>query len=140
MLAVDVEWPQDWCRTCGAKPGLACVTGSGRIAHKPHGQRTKQPIRALDGFGKGAPKRPSIPVSVRAQVRHRSQGRCEFVDGGGRRCSKAGVHLHHVKRRSQGGADTPENLKDFCSADHRWVHDNPEAARALGFLAQKGTA
>lgn len=41
---------------------------------------------------------------------------------------------HHLLRRSQGGSDDPSNLLLLCRAHHRWVHDHPAQARALGLL------
>lgn len=50
------------------------------------------------------------------------------------RCSN-GLHPHHLRRQSQGGPDTPENLLSVCPAHHRWIHDNPEDACSRGLLA-----
>jgi 5-methylcytosine-specific restriction endonuclease McrA len=46
---------------------------------------------------------------IRARYRHFCQ-----VPG----CSRAAVHAHHIKPRSQGGSDDPENLISLCAAHH----------------------
>lgn len=46
-----------------------------------------------------------------------------------------GLHRHHVVRRSQGGADTPDNLLWLCPWHHHYVHHHPAEAKALGLLA-----
>ena len=39
---------------------------------------------------------------------------------------------HHRILRSQGGTHDVDNLVTLCDWGHRWVHDNPAAARLLG--------
>lgn len=82
---------------------------------------------------KGQPKRKRIPEQVRRAVRARSGEQCEFASGGVR-CEEMAVHMHHRRRRSQGGRDTVSNLVDLCSSCHSWTHEHPEAAAALGLL------
>lgn len=97
--------------------------------------------------GRGADRKVTpLPVAVRAAVSRRSGGQCEWdaerVWGPGTfkssalssRCGARAVHKHHVRMKSLGGTDAPANLADLCSEHHRWVHDNPDAARALGLL------
>lgn len=45
-----------------------------------------------------------------------------------------GLHVHHVKRRSQGGKDELRNLVSLCALHHGWVHEHVAEARRLGFL------
>ena len=45
------------------------------------------------------------------------------------------VDLHHVTRRSQGGADSPDNLRPVHRKCHSHIHDNPAEAKRRGFLA-----
>lgn len=45
------------------------------------------------------------------------------------------LHVHHIKRRSQGGTDDPWNLVALCPVHHGWVHEHPEMARRMGLLA-----
>lgn len=77
----------------------------------------------------------SLPAAVRRQVASRSGGRCEAaplvtVEG----CGGVGEHAHHVRLRSQQGADTVSNLRWVCHSHHTWIHDHPADAAALGLL------
>lgn len=117
-------WPELFCDSCRARPGEACVTMGGNLRSKPHANRGRRP-KAAD----------AIPAFVRGQVTRRSGGRCEAPF-----CTARAVHMHHIKRRSQGGADTAENIKHLCAGDHRFVHDHPDIARMHGLLAPKGDA
>jgi hypothetical protein len=68
----------------------------------------------------GAPQRAaqSIPPAIRRSVLRRDGGRCR-VPG----CRHATfVDVHHLVSRSEGGANTTENLVTLCSAHHRAVH------------------
>ena len=80
-------------------------------------------------------KRRIIPAVVREDVFDRTRGRCEFVYDG-HRCIYPPQHLHHVRRRSQGGTDTPENLLGLCRDHHQWVHEHVAEAVELGYLAK----
>ncbi len=52
-------------------------------------------------------------------------------------CGEPGgaVDLHHVQRRSQGGLDTPANLRPVHRKCHMRIHDHPAEAKRRGFLA-----
>ncbi len=68
----------------------------------------------------GAPQRAaqSITPAIRRSVLRRDGGRCQ-VPG----CRHATfVDVHHLVPRSEGGANTAENLVTLCSAHHRAVH------------------
>lgn len=114
------------------KDGIDCPCGCG--AFGVPNPKTGHPRKCVDtcptcSRPRGAPKRKPIPQQVRRQVAVRSEGRCEH-DG----CGAIAVHMHHVRRRSQGGKDTVSNIKHLCLWSHTWVHDNPEAAAELGLL------
>ncbi len=54
---------------------------------------------------------------------------CAAVDAQGPACAVCGIsshwlgfHHHHVQKRSQGGADTVENLLRVCGACHARLH------------------
>ena len=51
--------------------------------------------------------------TLQRRVRARDRHFCQ-VPG----CSRAAVHAHHIKPRSQGGSDDPENLISLCAAHH----------------------
>lgn len=70
---------------------------------------------------------------ARRAVQLRSQGRCEAVCC--EQCTGQGNQAHHVRRRSQGGADDPSNLLWVCSACHHEIHARPAWARERGLLA-----
>lgn len=73
-----------------------------------------------------------IPPAVRSAVQRRSLGRCELRLRG---CMGNALHMHHRKRRSQGGQNTPGNLLHLCPHCHGWVHNNVEYAKQRGWLA-----
>lgn len=77
--------------------------------------------------------RRRIPESVRRQVLVRAGGYCEArIEGV---CVGTPDHLHHVRRRSQGGPDTVANLKCLCDRCHEWTHQHPHNAVEMGLLA-----
>ena len=123
-----VEWPQVRCPTCGALAGNPCLTGGGNVASKPHRPRTAERVDAPPR------KKALVPTSVRLAVRRRSGGWCELVDDNGVRCREYATQQHHLRRRSQGGLDTKENLLDLCAVHHGWVHSHPQAAADAGYL------
>ena len=49
-------------------------------------------------------------------------------------CGARSVHLHHRKRRSQGGPDTADNLLAVCLDCHERIHANPADSYASGLL------
>jgi 5-methylcytosine-specific restriction endonuclease McrA len=44
-------------------------------------------------------------------------------------------HVHHIKRRSQGGGHELDNLVSLCPIHHGWVHGNVAKSKELGVLA-----
>lgn len=78
------------------------------------------------------PKRdPAELKAAKAVVRARSRGFCEITHVG---CTGRAVHVHHKRRRSQGGTDDPENLLHLCRKGHDFVHSNPEISFRKGWL------
>ena len=71
-----------------------------------------------------------IPVHVRNQVLAAWFSTCAW-------CQQPGgaLDLHHVIRRSQGGKDTPANLRPLHRLCHERVHASPAESKAAGFLA-----
>lgn len=49
-----------------------------------------------------------------------------------------GDHVHHIRRRSQGGKHEPDNGLFVCFRGHDWIHAHPAEAADLGFLAHRG--
>jgi len=71
-----------------------------------------------------------IPAHIREAVLDAAGRVCEWceVPGGALDC-------HHVIRRSQGGKDVQVNLVAIHRLCHQYIHRNPSAAKARGFLA-----
>lgn len=87
------------------------------------------------------PRRPQarrrVPETVRRQVLVRAGARCEarFTS----HCTGVAEHLHHRRRRSQGGGDTPANLVAVCRGCHEAIHGSPARAVAEGLLVASST-
>lgn len=41
-------------------------------------------------------------------------------------CSRTNIELHHVKKKSQGGKDTLDNLLVLCNTHHVMIHTSPK--------------
>lgn len=73
------------------------------------------------------------PMSAvtKQQVRDRSGGVCEVRVPG---CHGKAVQMHHKKRRSQGGAHSPDNLLHVCGRCHTWIHQHVADAKQHGWI------
>lgn len=91
----------------------------------PLGRRTRLRARG----GQRGPDR-----AVRAAVAQRDRG-CRLAGRLDVACWGPCCHLHHIRRRSQGGSNDADNLVALCPGHHAWVHEHPRAAAALGLLA-----
>jgi hypothetical protein len=82
----------------------------------------------------------SIPPALRRAVLRRDQGRCR-VPG----CRHAVfTDVHHLRLRSDGGANSLDNLLTLCSAHHRAIHRGELVTEGIGagdatFLHADGT-
>lgn len=84
--------------------------------------------------GRPRDKRPSYQAEFERQrplVRRRSRGRCEAQTSV---CTGRAVHVHHRKPRGRRGSNALVNLLDTCVLCHKWIHDHPKAANAVGLL------
>lgn len=63
-----------------------------------------------------------IPAAVVREVHARSEGICEAMVPGV--CTYAADHIHHRKRRSQGGGESFENGLAVCARCHEYLHRN----------------
>ena len=52
----------------------------------------------------------------------------------------ARLHAHHLRKRSQGGKDTPGNLLTVCLTCHDWIHHNERVAALVGLIRRAGWA
>lgn len=59
---------------------------------------------------------------------HLARGECALCQTGFQ------LQLHHKRRRSQGGDDTPENLVWLCLACHARLHAGNLTAREIALL------
>lgn len=59
-----------------------------------------------------------LPGNCRDKVRRRDQSTCRWCG------SQDTLQIHHVRYRSEGGPDVPENLITLCFADHKKTHSN----------------
>jgi len=71
----------------------------------------------------------SIPKKVIDEVLIRSGGLCEYIEMGHRCCRYDPWRraLHHIKKRSQGGLHTPENIILLCGYHHSLAHGIKES-------------
>ncbi len=79
-------------------------------------------------------KSHAVPKDIYAQVVARDNG-CAARTAVREISCDGRLDPHHIQRRSQGGADTVENLVTLCRAHHRWVHEHPALSKSLGLLA-----
>ena len=74
--------------------------------------------------------------AARSVLMARSLGRCEAAVSP--QCTGVGAHAHHVRMRSQGGTNEPENLLLVCLFCHSHIHHNPADSYERGFLKRSG--
>ena len=68
-------------------------------------------------------RRKPIPAAVKHAVTLRDGGQCAHMGIQGERCEqRRWLDMHHHVPKSQGGADTVENLQLLCFHHHRAVH------------------
>lgn len=80
-----------------------------------------------------ARRRQASWPDIRRQVHDRALGVCEARTV---RCDRFGTQAHHIRRRSQGGTDTPANLLWVCGPCHAHIHDNPAEAYEQGWMTR----
>jgi 5-methylcytosine-specific restriction endonuclease McrA len=90
----------------------------------------------------GLRRRSKKHAAAEVVLAHNRQVRLE-IDGF--RCARcrAGwvpLHCHHVSPRSGGVDHSVANLKTLCRSCHAWVHSNPLAAEAEGYLRRRRAA
>jgi 5-methylcytosine-specific restriction endonuclease McrA len=74
-----------------------------------------------------------MPPAVADAVIVRANGACEAC--GFALCGEG--HLHHRKKRSQGGKHTVENLIYVSALCHSTIHENPTLAYKLGLMVKR---
>ena len=80
---------------------------------------------------KPKPKSNHQWMKMRKSAIDRSGGYCEarWED-----CRIHAAHVHHIRRRSQGGTDEPANLLAVCVHCHHMIHTNIAEAVTKGHL------
>lgn len=74
-------------------------------------------------------------AQVAARLEVASAGLCQACDVHPLpACSGKYEHPHHVRPRGVGGLDVFTNALAVGEAHHRWIHEHPYEARALGLL------
>lgn len=91
----------------------------------------KTPLRRTPFKRKPSKSKGEFSPAVRAEIERRSGGKCEACTP---ICRSKAVHIHHIRRRSQGGKGTVANGLHVCSICHTWIHDHPKEAEARGWL------
>lgn len=79
-------------------------------------------------------RRERLLAEASREAQNRANGLCEARWTPN--CRVRGSQAHHVRRRSQGGSDSPSNLLWVCSPCHDAIHEHPQHARDRGFLAR----
>lgn len=94
--------------------------------------RRSSPLRASRSRSLGVD--PSLRDEVMSRDRGcRAAGLVRDVRCWGR------IDPHHLRRRSQGGLDSADNLIAVCRAHHDWIHEHPMIASTLGLLILSAT-
>lgn len=70
-----------------------------------------------------------FPDDVKAEVRRRSGGHCEFPG-----CPSPIQHFHHRKLKKHGGPGTLHNCLGLCVVHHQYIHANPKESYENGWL------
>ena len=92
-------------------------TGKVKIADAPMVDNSDAPTKIR------ARKRVPLPAATKHFVSLRDGGRCTLNDVSGARYSQTRwLDIHHVVEVSNGGDDSPENLRTVCRRHHRQIH------------------
>ena len=86
--------------------------------------RKMQRAKVSSGNGKiQEPGRHPIPAPVKHEVIRLQGNQCFYRTEEGIRCQqKRWLHYHHLRPVSQGGLNTPDNLRLVCSQHHQMIH------------------
>lgn len=77
----------------------------------------------LKGASSVSSRRRPLSAETKHFVNLRDGGRCTEVDDHGARCAQTRwLDIHHVIEVSNGGDNSPENLRTVCTHHHRRIH------------------
>lgn len=79
-------------------------------------------------------RKAELLATVRRQKIARHGRRCQILSPV---CTRWEGGLHHLKKRSQGGADTDANTMLSCCACNRFIERNPAWALEHGFTQRR---
>lgn len=78
---------------------------------------------------------PPVPNTVRVELYNLNDEHCPHC---GNWFALAGAHVHHRKKRTQGGGNDPANLILCPPACHEDIHSNPARSYELGHMVRRG--
>jgi hypothetical protein len=93
---------------------------------------------------------PAESIRRRSERRDRAHVRAVVFTRDDYRCRLAGIAVpdvgpcwgpltpHHLRKASQGGAYTADNLVALCAGHNCWVEDHPDTAHRLGLVRRAG--
>jgi len=131
-----------WAR--GLCTGHAAAASTRTVKPRAKAPMRTKPLAAKAAAARTAPKKrrapkPGVTAETRALVLARAQGRCEAC---GRPLTDAGVHVHHRKKRSQGGGHDLPNLVALHPDCHviapESVHQRSAWAYEVGLMVRRG--
>lgn len=74
-------------------------------------------------------------AAARVDAYEAAGGRCRARVS--RACSRQCEEIHHVAGRNVENPHALANLLAVCHACHRWIHENPAAARERGLMRSR---
>lgn len=87
--------------------------------------KRNDPVAKADRNAQSTPPGGSSQANIRHTVHARDRGACQYKMPNGKICGeRKWIHVHHIRPKSEGGEDRPENLTTLCSAHHRLVHES----------------
>jgi 5-methylcytosine-specific restriction endonuclease McrA len=102
----------------------------------------RTPLRSSTPLERRTRLRPGRPDpawrKIRRDVLSRANHRCEAGIPGV--CTVRAEQCHHLRLRSQGGADDGGNLLAICAPCHEWAHRNVDEAVRRGLIWQRRAA
>lgn len=97
-----------------SKEGIAATLEQTLVEALKEYSNRHDPVKKAERRRKDLPKH---------EVNERDAHRCQAENENGEICGQARwLHVHHIRPRSEGGTDDPENLITLCSFHHHLLH------------------